>query len=143
MIMDNKDLLNSIVKTAQMGQIGIRSVLKCPLRADLKTALRSQLDEYDKIEQSAMKIAASKGWKLDELNPIVKTMTNFMTKTRLTIGESNSRAAAMMIQGNTRGLIKGYKNLHHCKCSDERINRLQTTLLSREEENARQMQGFL
>ena len=90
-----------------------------------------------------MRIASTRGWKLDELNPMVKSMTDFMTRTRLTFGEANSKAAAMMIQGNTRGLIKGYKNLHQYNCSDERINQLQSTLLKQEENNAKQMQGFL
>lgn len=141
--MNSKELLNSIVKTAQMGQIGIRSVMKGHLHKDIKKALQSQLSEYDKIETEAQRIAESKGWELDELNPVVKKMTDFMTRTRLSFSEPNSMAAAMMIQGNTRGLIKGYKNIHQCHCSDERITQLCEKLLSSEEANAKQMQGFL
>ena len=143
MKLDSKAYLNSIVKTAQMGQIGIRSVLNQPVRASLRSTLKAQLHEYDQIEQEAMKIAGSNGWKLDELNPMVKTMTNFMTKARLTFGDTSAKAAAMMIQGNTRGIIKGYKNMHNNKCSDDRVNQLQAKLLSHEEEYTKQMQGFL
>ena len=49
----SKDVLSSILKTTQMGQIGIRSILKTPLRSSLRTELVSQLKEYDAIEQEA------------------------------------------------------------------------------------------
>lgn len=139
----SKDVLSSIIQTAQMGQIGIRSVLNAPLRANLKDALRSQLREYDSIEREALKLAASRGWELKELNPAVKHMTNMMTKTRLSYGDRSSKTAAMMIQGNTRGIIKGYKNLNQFAVPDERITALSRKLLDCEKENIQQMQGFL
>ena len=126
-----------------MGQIGIRSVLNAPLRASLKDALRSQLREYDTIEREALELAASRGWSLNELDPAIKHMTNMMTKARLSVGNSSSKAAAMMIQGNNRGIIKGYKNLNQFAASDERIVSLSRKLLECEQANIKQMQGFL
>lgn len=140
---DSKDLLGSVLKTTQMGQIGIRSVLKNPIRATLKTALKSQLDEYDAIEKEALSIATAKGWKLEDLDPAIKSMTDIMVKTKLYFGDMDSKAAALMIQGNTRGMIKSLKNLHHINNSDQRISKLTQKLLDCEEENIRQMQGFL
>ena len=139
----SKDVLSSIIQTAQMGQIGIRSVLNAPLRTNLKSALRSQLREYDTIEREALDLAQVKGWKLKELNPAVKHMTNMMTKTKLSYGDRNSKAAALMIQGNTRGIIKGYKNLNQFAEPDERIAALSRKLLDCEKENIQQMQGYL
>ncbi len=140
---NSKDLLASVLKTTQMGQIGIRSVLKNPLRATLKTALKSQLEEYDAIEKEALSIAAARGWKLEDLDPAIKSMTDIMVKTKLYFGDMDSKAAALMIQGNTRGMIKSLKNLHHINNSDQRISLLTQKLLDCEEENIRQMQGFL
>mgnify|MGYP003315602394 CR=1 FL=1 len=54
-----------------------------------------------------------------------------------------SKIAAMMIQGNTRGIIKGYKNLNQLAASDERVTALSRKLLDYEQANIRQMQGFL
>ena len=106
----SKDILSSVLKTTQMGQIGIRSILKAPLRASLREELNSQLREYDSIEREAHGIALSRGWKLEELDPAIKGMTNMMTRAQLSFGNADSKAAKMMIQGNTRGIIKGYKN---------------------------------
>jgi len=140
---DSKDLLGSVLKTAQMGQVGIRSVLKNPLRATLNTALHSQLEEYNAIEKEALSIASAKGWHMEDLNPAIQSMTDIMVKTRLMFGDADSKAAAMMIHGNTRGMIKGLKNLHNINNSDQRISLLTQKLLDCEEENIRQMQGFL
>lgn len=139
----SKDVLSSVVKTAQMGQIGIRSVLNMPIRASLKDTLRSQLREYDKIEQEGLELATHRGWDIKQQSPSVMHMTNMMTKTRLSFGNVSSKAAAMMIQGSTKGMIKGYKNLNQFSASDEQVNILSRKLLSCEEENIRQLQGFL
>lgn len=139
----SSDILSSILKTTQMGQIGIRSVLNAPLRASLKDALRSQLREYDSIEKEALALASSRGWELKQLNPTIKHMTNMMSKAQLSVGNSSSRAAAMTIQGNTKGIIKGYKNLNQFSVSDERVTELSRKLLACEQANIRQMQEFL
>lgn len=139
----SKDVLSSIIKTTQMGQIGIRSVLNAPLRASLKDALRSQLREYDAIEREALALASSRGWTLKQLDPAVKSMTNMMSKMKLRFGDTSSKAAAMMIQGNTKGVIKGYKNLNQFAVPDERVRILSQKLLDSEKANIQQMQGFL
>lgn len=139
----SKDLLSSVLKTTQMGQIGIRAVMNAPLRASLKTALRSQLEEYDSIEREAHKLAKLRGWELEELDPAVKAMATMMTRTQLSFGNTDSKAAAMMIQGNTRGMIKGLKNLHHYNHSDACVEALMQKLVDRESENIQQMQGFV
>ena len=139
----SKDLLSSIIKTTQMGQIGIRSVLNAPLNTNLKETLRNQLKEYDTLEREALELASIRGWNLEQLDPAIKTMTNMTSRMRLSFGNSNSKAAAMMIQGNTRGLIKGYKNLNQMVSSDERVAVLSQKLLDCEKANIRQMQGFL
>ena len=139
----SKDVLSSIIKTTQMGQVGIRSVLNAPLRASMKDALRSQLREYDLIEQEALVLASTRGITTQQLDPAVKYMTNMMTKVRLSYGDISSKAAAMMIQGSTRGIIKGYKNLNQFAVPDERITVLSKKLLDCEHENIQQLQGYL
>ena len=139
----SKDILSSILKTTQMGQIGIRSILKNQLGANLRSELNSQLKEYDAIEQEAHGIARSRGWELKELDPAIKSMTDMMTRTRLSFGNVNSKAAKMMIQGNTRGIIKGFKNLNQFPPTDERVANLAHKLIDFEETNNHQLQGFL
>ena len=140
---DSKELLSSILKTTQMGQIGIRSILDTAMRPTLRKALESQLQEYDSIESEAHCIASSRGWEVPELDPVVRTMADMMTRVQLTGGNTNSKIAGMMIQGNTRGMIKGLKNLHQFNKQDFQVKALSQKLLDCETANIRQMQGFL
>ena len=126
-----------------MGQIGIRSVLQTSMRPGLRKALESQLREYDSIESEAHSIASQRGWELPELDPSVRFMSNMMTKAKLSYGNADSKIAGMMIQGNTRGMIKGLKNLHQFGKQDDQVNILTQKLLDCETANIRQMQTFL
>ena len=140
---ESKELLSSILKTTQMGQGGIRSVLDSNMRPTLRNALESQLREYDSIAPEAHCIASSRGWQVPELDPMVRTMADMMTRMRLTGGNTDTKIAGMMLQGNTRGMIKGLRDLHQFSRQDYMLRSLSQKLLDCETANIRQMQGFL
>ena len=140
---NGKEILSSLLKTTQMGQLGIRSCLNTSMRPGLRKALESQLREYDAIESEAHAIASQRGWEVEELDPALRLMTDAMTRMKLSRGNCDSRIADMMIQGNTKGMIKGLKDIHQFAGQDEQIHILSQKLLDCETANIRQMQGFL
>lgn len=140
---DSQKILNSLLSTVQMGQVGIRSVMNKAVRTDLKKALQSQLKEYDRFESQAFNIAAARGWELKEVDPMVRSMANMMCRAKLAFGAQDSKIAAMMIQGNTRGIIMGMKDLHQTRQVDQQVQDISQRLLDTEEANIKQMQGFL
>ncbi len=140
---ENQKLLGSILETAQMGQIGIRAALRAEMKPQLRQGLQSQLREYDELEGDANRIAASRGWELHDIDPAAKFMAKATSKSKLSFGEVNSKIAAMMIQGNTRGMILAYKNMNHCKAPDSQVFALAQKMLDSEENNIRSMQPFL
>ena len=140
---NGKEILSSLLKTTQMGQLGIRSCLSASMRPGLRKALESQLREYDTIESEAHAIASQRGWEVEELDPAARFMADMMTRFRLNGRNTDSKIAGMMIQGNTKGMIKGLKTLHQFGQQDEQINTLSQKLLDCENANIRQMQGYL
>ena len=139
----SNEILSSVLKTTQMGQVGIRSVLDTSMRPGLRKALESQLREYDCIESEAHAIASQRGWELPELDPAARFFSDMNTRMRLTRGNCDSRIADMMIQSNTKGMIRGLKNLHQFPSQDSQVNTLSQRLLDCETANIRQMQMFL
>lgn len=137
------EILSSMLKTTQMGQVGIRVVMPYAARADLKKALTSQLKEYDEIEREVYSIASSRGLDIKELDPMAKMMSKAYAHANLTFGNIDSKIAAMMIQGNTRGMIKNLKSQHHGIKDDAGVSSLLQKLLNCEEANIQQMQGFV
>lgn len=140
---NDREMLSSILKTTQMGQIGIRSVLDTSMRPGLRKALQSQLQEYDTIESEAHSIASQRGWEMKEIQPAVRMMTDLMSRMKLRRDNCDSKIAGMMIQGNTRGMITGLKDLHQYQQQDSQVSVLSQRLLDCETANIRQMQAFL
>lgn len=140
---DSKDILSSLLKTTQMGQVGIRSVEKAAEGQQMKKALKSQLREYDKIEQETYDLARQRGWQLAELNPMARTMADMASRSKLMYNKCDSRIAEMMVQGNTRGVIKSLKNLHRYHQNDGQVTAMAQKLLDCEYNNIKQMEGFL
>lgn len=140
---DSKDILSSLLKTTQMGQVGIRSVEKAANGEQLKKALKSQLKEYNQIEQETYALARERGWQLSELNPMARTMADMASRSKLMYNKNDSRIAEMMVQGNTRGVIKSLKNLHRYHLNDGQVTAMAQKLLECENNNIKQMEGFL
>ena len=131
------------MKTTQMGQSGIRCVMDYAKGEKLKQALHSQLKEYDEVENRAQKLAACHEERPSQLAPMVRSMSSMMSKMKLQYGDTDSKIADMMILGNTRGRIKGLRNLRKYADADPEIRSLAQNLLDYEENNIEQMQPFL
>ena len=140
---NSKEILSSLLKTTQMGQSGIRSVLDTSMRPGLRKALESQLQEYDSIETEVHALASQRGWELKELDPALRMMADMTTRMRLNGRNTDSKIAGMMIQGNTRGMFKVLKKLLLFANQDALGHILSQKLLDCETANIRQMQSFL
>lgn len=140
---NSKDFLNSILKTAQMGQVGIRSVLDTSMRPSLRKALEGQLREFDSIETEAHQIAFQRGWEIRDLEPALRFLTDRKARMKLTGKNTDSRIADMMIQGSTRGMIREIKNRHQFPESDGPVTTLSQKLIDCETACIRQMQNYL
>jgi spore coat protein CotF len=138
-----KEVLSSALKTTQMGQIGIRSVLDTTMKPQLRQALEDQLKEYDALEKQTLQLAKQYGLKLHDLNPALETMSNMLSKAQLIGGETDSKIAGMLIQGNTRGMILGLKNLRKASGTSPAVKDLAKKLLNRENINIQKSQQFL
>lgn len=139
----SKDLLTSLLHTVQMGQTGIRSVQDNAHAQGLRQELDQELQEYDSIEKQALALAERRRWELTDVHPAVRKMADLMTRARLMGGDVDSKIAAMLIQGNTRGMILGVRNLRRCPESDENVNQLAQELLNRENINIQKCRQFL
>ena len=141
--MNDEKMLTSVLHTVQMGQSGIRSVMDKAVSAELKKEMKQQLVVYDAMENEALKLGARKGYRLKDLNPSIIRMSAAMARMRLIGGQRDSKIAGMLIQGNTRGVILGSKNLHHGQSADPQIRELTQHLVAQEKCSIENTQPFL
>ena len=139
----SQQLLSDMLKTIQISQVEIRSVLDTPMPSSLRSTLESQLREYDSIETEAFTIALQRGWELPELDPGRRFLKDRITRMKLNVRNPDSRIADLLIRGNTNGMILGLKNLHQLGTQDRQVRILSQKLLDCETAHIRQMQQFL
>lgn len=141
--MNSKEMLTSVLHTVQMGQAGIQCVQEQAVRPGLKTELRQQLAKYDAMEAKAKQLAKQHQWELQDIPKSVVKMSDLMARVRLLGGERDSKIAGMLIQGNTRGMILGMKNLRQGKKADRDVRALAEKLVAQERESIEATQRFL
>lgn len=139
----NREILTSMLHTVQMGQTGIRCIMDNAVKTDLKTELKDQLHEYDMLEKETLQVAQNMGLELKNLHPALETMSNMMSKMQLIGGDTDSKIAGMLIQGNTRGMILGLKNLRKAANIQPQVQALAQKIINRENMNIQKSQPFL
>ena len=141
--MNNEKMLTSLLHTVQMGQSGIKCVMGSVVRPALKQEMMHQLKTYDRMEAQARQLAAQNGLQLRDIHPGILKMSDLMAKARLVGGERDSKIAGMLIQGNTRGMILGIKNLRRGKKTDTEVQALARSLVEQERLSIENTKGFL
>ena len=139
----NQEVLSSLLKTIQICQLELRSMLNTRPGSSLRTALKNQLRELDFMETEVYTIALQRGWELPEMDPGSCFLRNRLTRLKVNGRNTDSRIADILIRRNTKGMILGLKNMHRSEAQDHQIRILAQKLLDCERAHIRQMQTFL
>ena len=140
---ESREILTSITHTAQMGQSGIHAVKDKAVSPGLRQLLQEQLTEYESIEKQSLSLAKARHWELPKRRVILEKMSAGYSRMRLLAGDTDSLIAGMLVQGNTRGMILGIKNLHKSHGLDPTVKELAQTLLNNENINIQKSREFL
>lgn len=143
--MDNDiSMLNSIRQTTQMGCYGIKTVIDETLDRDFRGALRSQFNEYEQIYNEADRLLQERGGRAKDINPMARYGSAMASKMRVrTSPDPTAKIAELMLQGNTRGMIKSMHNIRTMGVLDPKVSSLSKRLLQTEQANIDQMKSYL
>ena len=137
-------MLQSIRKATQMGQYGIESVINETSSRSLRGALRSQLSEYHRIFTEADILLKDRGAERKDVSPMARLGAFMTSKMKVRSREDPTSAIAeMLVQGNTRGMIKSMNNIRTMGVLDPKISSLSNRLLQTEQANIDQMKQYL
>ena len=142
-MLSENQLLNHIYQTAEMGREGIQSVLKYTGEPKLVSALNSQMDEYEQLQNAAGAMLQARGEPPRGLGPMAKVSSEVMSTMKAMTDRSAANIAEMMIQGSTMGVTKSLRTIRECDLRDEGIRRLADRLLKTEQANIEEMKRFL
>ena len=142
-MLSENQLLNHIYQTAEMGREGIQSVLKYTGEPKLVSALNSQMDEYEQLQNAAGAMLQARGEPPKGIGPMAKVSSEVMSTMKAMTDRSASNIAEMMIQGSTMGVTKSLRTIRDCDLRDNGVRRLADQLLETERANIEQMKRFL
>lgn len=142
-MLSENQLLNHIYQTAEMGREGIQSVLKYAGEPKLVSALNSQMDEYEQLQNAAGAMLQARGEPPKGIGPMAKVSSEVMSTMKAMTDRSASNIAEMMIQGSTMGVTKSLRTIRDCDLRDNGVRRLADRLLETERANIEQMKRFL
>lgn len=140
--MNDEEFLNLISKNAEMGKVGIDSIMDYTHDERMREALRVQAKEYDKIYAEAAEMIKAKNFKAEHISTMAKMGSEMTSAMKTMKDHSTAKIAEMMIQGSTMGVTKLMKNRGEYSGDDDDILSLSDKLLSTEERNIKTMKGF-
>jgi len=139
---DNIIFLNIIYQNAEMGLIGLDSVIPKVTDEKLAKVMNEQRAEYEKICKDAKDILLKYGAQEEEISKMKEISTETMSK-MMAMGKDDKGLAKLLLQGNEKGITEAQENLNQYKGNDEEIIKLAKRLLATEEHNRDEMKEFL
>ena len=136
-------MLQQICKSTQMGQSGIRAVMESAKEPAMKQALASQLREYDAIHRQADQLLHDRGETAKRIPALTLSMSRMGAQMQLAMDGTCSKIAEMMIEGNTKGMVKSMRQNRALHALDPKVSSLSNRLLQTELANIEQMKPFL
>ena len=138
----NIKFLNLIYQNAQMGIIGIDTVIKKIENEKIAKLVQEQRKEYEQFLDDAKKILLKYGAKEEEISKLKNLSSKAMANV-MTMGKSDKEIAKLMMEGNQKGVLEITAELNEYEGSDEEILDLAHKLLATEEHNREEFKEYL
>ena len=137
-------MLNSIRKATQMGVYGIQAVMPETKNGALKDELHKQLEEYERIFEEGDRLLAEHGGKQKNIGPMAHYGSSMSAKMQVRMAkDKDAKVVELMMQGNTKGMIKSIHNNHTMSILDPKVSGLSNRLLQTEQSNIDTLKKYL
>ena len=140
----NKNIifLNLIYQNAQMGLIGIDTVIKKVENNKIAKLIQEQRKEYEKFLEDAKSILTKYVAKEEEISKLKELSSKAMAEV-MTMNKGDKEIAKLMMEGNQKGVLEITAELNQYEGDDEEILNLAKRLLETEEHNREEFKQYL
>ena len=138
----NIKFLNLIYQNAQMGLIGIDTVMKKVENEKIAKIIQEQRKEYETFLEDARKILIKYGAKEEEISKLKELSSKAMAEV-MTMRKDDQEIAKLMMEGNQKGVLEITAELNQYEGGDEEIKKLAKRLLATEEHNREEFKQYL
>lgn len=140
----NKNIvfLNLIYQNAEMGLIGIDTVIGKVENEKIAKIIHEQKREYEEILEDTKKILIKYGAKEEEIGKLKELSSKAMASV-MTMNKTDQEIAKLMMEGNQKGVVEITTLLNQYQGDDEEILKLAKRLLATEEHNREEFKQYL
>ena len=138
----NIKFLNLIYQNAEMGLIGIDTVIKKVENEAIAKIIHEQKREYEEILADVKKVLIKYGAKEEEISKLKEISSKAMASV-MTMNKSDKEIAKLMMEGNQKGVLEIMAELNNYEDNDEEILNLAKRLLATEEHNREEFKKYL
>lgn len=135
--------LNKLYQGAEMGVVGINSVLDKVHKEEFRKILETQKEEYDTLSKKVVEILKKYGCEEKKLGMMAKKSSEMMSEMKTKIDDSDSQIAKMMMEGSNKGIIEVTKIKNEYQGNDEEIKDLINKFLDTEQHNLDEIKKYL
>lgn len=135
--------LNKLYQCAEMGVIGINTVIDKAHKEEFRNILSTQKEEYAHICNEIVTILKKYGCEEKKLGMMAKKSSEMMSEMKIKIDDSDSQIAKMMMEGSNKGIIEVTKIQNEYNGSDEEIKNIIQRFLDTETHNLEEMKKYL
>jgi hypothetical protein len=135
--------LNKLYQCAEMGVVGINTVLDKAHKEEFRNILETQKEEYDHICDSIVTILKKYGCEEKKLGMMAKKSSEMMSEMKTKIDDSDSQIAKMMMEGSNKGIIEVTKIKNEYQGDDEEIKEMIDRFLATEQHNLDEVKKYL
>lgn len=141
----NQDIaiLNQIRQNVQMGQIGIRAIAPDTGDDAFREALKKQYIAFDRIHAEADALLRQHRGQAKDISAMAKINAKISAHAQQKTDRSVSKIAEMLVEGNTKGMIKSMRSMRALQAADPKVNELSNKLLQFEQQNIETMKRYL
>lgn len=139
---DNIKFLNLIYQNAQMGLIGIDTVMAKVENEKIVKLISEQRKEYEAFCEDVKKILLKYGAQEEEISAIQKLSSKIMGEA-MSFNKDDKNIVKLMMEGNEKGVIAIQEKLNEYKDQDPEIVNLAEKLLATEEHNMEEFKQYL
>lgn len=139
---DNIIFLNLIYQNAQMGLIGIDSVIDKVEDEQVAKLIKKQRCEYEEFCSDVKKILIKYGAKEEEISALQKLSSKIMSEA-MSFNKGDKNIVKLMMEGNEKGVIAIQEKLNEYQDKDPEIVELAKKLLKTEEHNREEFKKYL
>lgn len=135
--------LNKLYQCAEMGVVGINSVIDKAHKEEFRVLLETQKEEYDHICNEIVRILKKYGCEEKKLGMMAKKSSEMMSEMKTKMDDSDNQIAKMMMEGNNKGIIEVTKIQNEYQGDDKEVKEMITRFLDTEQHNLDEMKKYL